>query len=89
MKNLYSLTSLFQFTYDEFLTNPKEYSRLLSNQIIYSTARWKGVANWWEQTYSHLLNHPHRPDCKEVNFAPLFLPVCNGFKPVFTLLHPP
>ena len=89
MKNLYSLTSLFQFTYDEFLTNPKEYSRLLSNQITYATARWKGVANWWGQAYSHLLNHPHKPDCKEANFAPLFLPVCNGFKPVFTLLHPP
>ena len=89
MKNLYSLTSLSQFTYDKFLTNPKEYSHLLSNQIIYATARWKGVANWWGQAYSHLLNHPHKPDCKEANFAPLFLPVCNGFKPVFTLLHPP
>jgi len=89
MKNSYSKTSLHKITYYPLLSYPKTTLYLLFNQITCSKTRLQSVANWWGQLHLHLLTRPHIPDGKEVNFNPLFLPVCNGLKPVFLLLHPP
>jgi hypothetical protein len=89
MKNIYALTSLHKIAYYSLLMNSKGYLQLLPNQIVYATARWKGVANWWGQAHSHLLNNPHRPDCKSLFFTSQNLPVCSIANLGSALLHPP